>query len=327
MGVKLKSTYNMKAKRLLSLLSVLPLISCTSNFVLESKVFYFDTLVEIKMYQGSKSDLNYIKSLIKDVDALSDNYHQRDVNNVYTLNHTNDIVTVDPTLYNLLQTSVNVSNQGATYFNPLCGSLSQLWKDSLANKEVPSEESVNSELSKITSSEIEFLEDNQVKRVGEATIDLGGIAKGYTLDLIHEYLNSKNYKQYLVNAGSSSILLGEKNADSGYFTVGIRDLSKAYLKLKNCVVSTSSKSVQGVTIDGTTYSHIINPVTGSAINLNDAVIVVSDSGYLGDALSTSMMMNTIEEIQQIEEEFNVKTIVIRGGQKIYSNKDLKVQYH
>ena len=318
----------MKAKRLLSFLSVLPLISCTtSNFVLESKVFYFDTLVEIKLYEGTKEELNYFKELIKQVDMLSDNYHEREENNVFTLNHTNEPVTVDPTLYSLLDFAVNVKNEGAAYFNPLCGSLSQLWKDSLANKEIPSEESINSELAKINSSEIQFLDDYQIKRVGEATIDLGGIAKGFTLDLIKEYLEINLYKKYLVNAGSSSILLGEKNADSGYFTVGIRDLSKAYLKLKNCVVSTSSKSVQGVTIDGVTYSHIINPVSGSAINLNDAVIVVSNYGYLGDALSTSMMMNTIEEIQQIEEEFGVKTIVIRGGQKVYSNKDLKVYYH
>ena len=317
----------MKMKRLLSLLSVLPLISCTSNFVLESKVFYFDTLINIKLFQGHNSDLKYIKNVLREIDELSDNYHQRDVNNVYTLNHTNEGVAVSGTLYDLLEKAVDANNQGATYFNPLCGTLSQLWKDSLANNLIPSDEQISSELYKMSTSSIEFLENHVVRRNGDATIDLGGIAKGYALDIIKEWLDVVEIKQYLVNAGSSSILLGEKNEGSGYFSVGIRELSNSYLKLKNCFVSTSGLSTQGVTIDGVTYSHIINPVTGSAINENDSVIVISDSGYLGDALSTSMMMNTVEEIQLIEEQYNVKTIVIKNGQKIYSHRDLKVYHH
>ena len=314
----------MKVKKLLSLLSVLPLISCTSNFVLESKVFYFDTLLSIKIFEKDKARLSYIKNIFRDIDELTDNYHQRDVNNVYTINHTNEVLTINHTLYDILDKAVNVSTLGATYFNPLCGDLSQLWKDSLQDKVVPSEESITQELNKMNSSSITLLDDDRVQRFGDASIDLGGIAKGCALDVVLDYLKETNTKQYLINAGSSSILLGRKNTDDGYFTVGIKDLGSSYLKLKDCFISTSSKSVQGVTIDGVTYSHIINPVTGSAINENDAVIVVSDSGYLGDALSTSMMMNTVEEIQQIEEQLNVKTIVIKNGKKIYSHKDLRV---
>ena len=314
----------MKVKKLLSLLSVLPLISCTSNFVLESKVFYFDTLLSIKIFEKDKARLSYIKNIFRDIDELTDNYHQRDVNNVYTINHTNEALTINHTLYDILDKAVNVSTLGATYFNPLCGDLSQLWKDSLQEKVIPSEESITQELNKMNSSSISLLDDDRVQRLGDASIDLGGIAKGYALDVVLDYLKETNTKQYLINAGSSSILLGRKNTGDGYFNVGIKDLGHSYLKLKNCFISTSSKSVQGVTIDGVTYSHIINPVTGSAINENDAVIVVSDFGYLGDALSTSMMMNTVEEIQQIEEQLNVKTIVIKNGKKTYSHKDLRV---
>lgn len=314
-------------KRLLSLISILPLISCTSNFVLESKVFYFDTMINIQIFEKDKAKLSDIKNIFKEIDELTDNYHQRTVNNVYTLNHTNEAVTVNDTLYDVLSKAVDVSSLGATYFNPLCGDLSELWKESLKNKTVPSDDSITQELNKINSSSITFLDEERIQRLGDASIDLGGIAKGYALDVVLDYLKETKTKKYLINAGSSSILLGRKNTYDGYFAVGIKDLGKSYLKLKNCFISTSSKSVQGVTIDGVTYSHIVNPIIGSAINENDAVIVVSDSGYLGDALSTSMMMNTVEEIQQVEEQLNVKTIVIKNGKKIYSHKDLKVYSH
>ena len=79
-------------------------------------------------------------------------------------------------------------------------------------------------------------------------------------------------------------------------------------------------------IDGVTYSHIINPFTGSAINKNDAVIVINDKGYLGDALSTSMMLSTIDEIVALEESLKVKTIVIKDNKIIHKHEDIKI-YH
>ena len=129
-----------------------------------------------------------------------------------------------------------------------------------------------------------------------------------------------------MNAGNSSILLGEKPSDDGYYLIGLNDLDGARIKAKNCFISTSSTSVQGKTINGVTYSHIITPETGSAINEHDAVIVVSEEGWLGDVLSTSMMCDSISQIQAIEKARKVKTIVIRNNKIEYSHPDIEVLY-
>ena len=133
---------------------------------------------------------------------------------------------------------------------------------------------------------------------------------------------------YLLNAGNSSILLGEKNNNDGYFTVGINEkiLPNSYLKLKGCFVSTSSIAEQGVKIGDKTYSHIIDPTSGSALNKQEAVIVISSSGYKGDALSTSLVNNTIEEIQEIEQLENIKVIVINNKTITYKSDSIEV-YH
>jgi thiamine biosynthesis lipoprotein len=313
----------MKVK-LIPLLFALLLTSCSENqLVLNDKIFCFATQIDITLYQGNSDNIKDIKDILEKYDKLTDNYTPRGINNVYAINQTNDYVSIDSDLLDCIEIAQDVTSQGAQYFNLLCGSLSKKWKESLSNGEILSQTVIEEELEKMNNTTLSFTTDS-IKRDGEAEIDLGGIAKGYALDIVKDYLDEKGISQYLVNGGFSSILLGEKYNGDGNFIIKMKDLTNTYFKAKNCFVSTSSISNQGVKIGETTYSHIINPITGSAINENDAVIVISDSGYLGDALSTSMMMNTVEEIKQIEIEQNVKTIVIKNNNVIYSNKDIEV---
>lgn len=309
---------------LLGFLSIL-LTSCSKNVTnIVSEFFCFDTYVSIKIYEGC--DVTKIEDIFARYNKLSDNYHSSDITNVYSINQTNEQITVTEDLYDLLETSFTMSEK-AGYFNPLCGSLSKKWKDALADKTILSDDVIASELIKMNSSKLFFLDNNVIQREGEAEIDLGGIAKGYSLDTVKKYFDDNNIHQYLINAGSSSVLLGEKNTKDGLFNVGLKDVKNAYFKAKNCFVSTSSISEQSEVIDGVTYSHIVNPVNGRAISKNDAVVVFSDNGALGDALSTSMMNNTVEEIKNIENELGVKTIIINNGQITYSNSSIEVLYH
>ena len=193
---------------------------------------------------------------------------------------------------------------------------------------------VSTTLYKINSTTLAFKEydeinnqiDHSVQRVGDAEVDLGGIVKGFALDKVQEYFKASNTSHYIVDAGNSSILLGEKNSKDGLYSVGI-GVDKAYLELKNCFVSTSGIEHQSADIGGVIYSHIINPTNGSATPLHDKVIVISDKGYIGDAFSTSMMNSTIEEIKEIENQYNVKAIVVNDGKIDYVNSALEVKYH
>lgn len=322
MVAKSKSTFNMKRLSCLALFLILPLVSCSNveEQALEKKVFCFDSMMEIKLYEGSEEDLNKIEDIFLRFDKLADNFKARDLTNVYTLNQTNEPVLVSSDLYDLLMVSNLASTKDAKYFSPLCGSLTNLWKDSLKNQQIPSEVAIQTEISKIQNSSISLLSDNYVQRVGEAEIDLGAIAKGYALDEVKKYLDSKNLSKYLINGGYSSILLGEKNTEDGFFSVGIKDFANYSLSLKKCFVSTSGVSEQGVKIGDTTYSHIVNPYTGSTINNYDIVVVISDCGYLGDAISTSLMMSSVEEIKKVEQSCGVKVIAIKDNNIVYKSE-------
>ena len=324
MALKLKFIFNMKKVILPSILLIVSLVGCTSGeTVFQRKTYCFGTAVVSKLYDGRNEYLDHIEQILRTYDKVSD-YHLRDAQNIYDLNHIEgkSITITSEELYDLLVTSFALKDE-LQYFDPLIGSLSDKWKESLAKKEVLSEEVIKEELDKIANTTV-IINNHQFTKEGKAEIDLGGIAKGYVLDIVHDYLDDKQIKNYLIDAGSSSILLGEKKTKDGFFNISLKDIPSTYMKVKNCVVSTSGTSEQGVLINGVTYSHIINPYTGSAINNYDEVIVISSDGAFGDALSTSMMFNTLDEIKELETKYDVKTLVIKDKKVIYKNEGIEL---
>lgn len=314
----------MKRKYLSFLLSLLPLVSCSQKgtFILSDTLYgCFDTFIDIRLYEGSNENITDIRNIFRKYDEYSDNYKAREVTNIYSINHTNENVEVDPDLYNLLHTTFEVSSE-LTCFSPMLGSLNKLWKEALNNKQVLSETTINEELEKIANSDFTFVGNNIVNRSGLAELDLGGIAKGYSLDIVKTYLKGKGITKYLVNAGRSSILLGEKDGGDD-FVVSLSELPGKSIRVKNTTISTSGVSEQSVTIEGKKYSHIINPLNGSAEAVfYDAVIVLTESSYLGDALSTAMMNSTTDEIKELETTYNAKVITIKNQQIVYKNEGI-----
>ena len=314
-------------KIVLPLLLSLSLVSCAKVEEYEDLFYAFGQApIHIKTYQGSAEDIQELRGILNTFSKETDNYLESDLQGVYTINNTTNNVTVSANLYNCLKQSNELSTNLDSYFSILLGSLSKTWKTALANNTIPSSETINSEMEKLHNTSLTFNENNQVQKTGLSEIDLGAVAKGYALDMSKKYFESKSITQYIVNAGSSSILLGQKNTEDGLFTIKLKDLSNTFIKAKNTCISTSSISEQSTVIDGVTYTHIVNPETGEARVINDTVIVLTESGILGDALSTSMMLMSVPEIVSIENEFNVKAIVIRNHQVTYCHKDIKLEH-
>lgn len=332
----------MKMKKMLVLPAFLAVLlsSCSKNTTYYGNLSGFQTVVEFQLYEGKKENVDEIEEILWFYHNLSNKYYfclvDDDDNqndrplNIYDINKSsyNGVsLKINEKLYKMLQTAFKANERGAKYFNPFIGSLSDKWKNAIKENTVLSDEEIAQELNKISTTSITFGPNYTIEKYGEAEIDLGAFAKGYVLDQIEGYLNLNKINKYIIDAGSSSILLGSNKTKDGLFTVGLKDVENAYFKAKNCYVSTSSISEQSATIDGVTYSHIINPFDGSAVCTNDAVVVITNQGYLGDVLSTSMMHNTIDEIKVIEQSEGVKTIVIKDGKITYQHPDIEVLYH
>ena len=302
-------------------------------------IFCFDTVVTVKTteYSGLMYSVHVQEAtcnILKEIDAVADAYKKRDVTCIYDLNATNEKIEISARLYNLLKRALEAQTF-APYYNPFIGSLSNKWKEALSKGEVLPESVIREELNKMKDADLILEWDGEDKyyaqRVGDALIDVGAMAKGFALDQCERFLHDKaapDY-EYMIDAGSSSILLG-RNRNNSNFKVKIKELSKqTYLYLKDSFIAVSGTSEQGVKIGDTTYSHIINPNDGSAVNNYDAVIVIAPAqgalnGYKTDALSTSLMMSSIEEIKYFDFNSDCSVVVIKDDNIVYSSESLKL---
>ncbi len=125
-------------------------------------------------------------------------------------------------------------------------------------------------------------------------LDLGGIGKGYALDLAADLLGEWGVKNALCHGGTSTVLaMGSRPGRDGWQAdlqnpSGDKDVLGSVL-LKDCSFSGSS----------TAHSrHIIHPRTGKAIPADRAAWALADNATTADALTTALCVMADDEIKR-----------------------------
>ena len=129
-------------------------------------------------------------------------------------------------------------------------------------------------------------------------INLGGIAKGYTVERAVSLLRSRGIQHGIVTAGGDSRLLGDRRGQP--FMVGIRDPRKddevaLTIPLEDEAISTSGDYERYFEEDGQRYHHIIEPATGLPASGVHSATIVGPDAVLTDALSTSVFVLGVDQ--------------------------------
>jgi thiamine biosynthesis lipoprotein len=123
-------------------------------------------------------------------------------------------------------------------------------------------------------------------------LDVGGIAKGIASQQAVDVLRAQGIARALVGGAGDIVVSGPPPGSDGW-TIGVATLTpnktepEIYLSLHDGAISTSGDAERFVVIDGRRYSHIINPVTGQAVEDRASVTVFAPDGATADALETS----------------------------------------
>jgi len=119
------------------------------------------------------------------------------------------------------------------------------------------------------------------------TIDLGGIAKGYLLELVKAFLQRAGQKRYLINLGGDLIAWGEKPGNKPW-VVGIQhprnpDALIATLPVSNTCVFSSGDYERFFIENGVRYHHLFDPHTAAPARKNQSSTVIGADPMLVDA--------------------------------------------
>ena len=155
-------------------------------------------------------------------------------------------------------------------------------------------------------------------------IDLGGIAKGFAVDLAIERARAKGVRHIIVSAGGDSRILGDRRGRP--WVIGVRhpmDKKRVVAKipLANEALSTSGDYERYFDEDGVRYHHIIDPKDGDSARSVRSVTILGPRAADTDALSTSVfVMGPEKGLKLVESLPEIEGIIVDAdGNLLYSS--------
>ena len=158
-------------------------------------------------------------------------------------------------------------------------------------------------------------------------IDLGGIAKGYSVDRGIEILQARGYTHALVNAGGDSRVIGDRFGRP--WVVGIRhpdhpDQVITRIPLVDSAFSTSGDYERYFDEGGVRYHHIIDPHTGHSASKVRSATVIAPTATRTDGLSKTAFVLGPDEAMRIYNRLDdVDAVLVAPDGRILYSKGLQ----
>ncbi len=200
-------------------------------------------------------------------------------------------IDVDDEFLYIIKTSLYLNEVSNGAFNPLIGDVVNEWGFYDGNYKVPDENILIGLLKNIDIENIEIDEKNKKIKIENGSLDFGGIVKGYAVDKIREILIENSVKEAVINLGGDILVWGDRK-----FKIGVNNprgdgIIYTFELNGNSTVSTSGDYENFFIKDNKRYHHIINPENGKPAESGlIEVSVVSESGIIGDGLSTTLFI-------------------------------------
>ena len=298
------------------------------------------TVFEITAYVSDKykadKAFNDVFKEINRLDYLMSNYKEES-----ELSKVNKYAASEPTdcdneLAYVIEQSLRYSDITDGAFDITVGPLMKKWGFFKEQGKIPGKEELESVLKSVSYKNIiieEKIKKSLFRDPGVAKtvsfrnsgtqIDLGGIGKGYAVDMAIRVLQGNRIHSALINFAGNIYAYGTPPGKDSW-VIGLQHPRKSErllgsFEIKDKAVSTSGDYEKFFTIDGERYSHIIDPRTGYPVKGIVSVTIVTDNATRADALSTGVFvlgldkgMDLIEKMQDVE------------GIIIYENADSKL---
>ncbi|MFI0428363.1 FAD:protein FMN transferase [Mariniflexile sp. HMF6888] len=252
------------------------------------------------------SEINYqsqIDSLFYVINKSMSTYQTN--SDISKLNRNEDSL-VDIHFIKVFETSKVIYKQTNGVFDPTIGAVVNAWDFGPEGKIINLDSlKIDSLMMSVGLGKVKRYGNKIIKPAG-TFIDFNAIAKGYGVDVIGEFLESKNIKNYLVEIGGEIRAKGENTEKQAPWKIGIEmphfDGEQSILKaieVNNEAMATSGTYRKfKVDAEGNRYAHIIDAKTGypSKTNLLSISVIASDC-MTADAYATAFKAMGIEKVK------------------------------
>lgn len=278
------------------------------------------TFVAITAIHSSRDEAeNVIGMAFEEIDRLSAQLSRYNANSpVAQLNYNGSLPNSSLEVLEIVARSLYYHKETGGAFDITVKPLVELYKDRFAAGEKPSESEISTVLRNVGSEHIRFEGGNISFSRDNMGITLDGIAKGYIVDRVSEFLAKKGITNHLINAGGD-IRANGSAAKGKPWTVAIQDPSKRkeypdVIHMTNGAIATSG-NYEVYYDQEKMFHHIVDSRTGHSPELSSSVTVMASSVMDADALSTSVyVMQPKAGIQFVNRQSGCECFVIgRNG--------------
>ncbi len=239
-------------------------------------------------------------------------------------------VVVPRELFRLIQRALKVSELTDGAFDITFATVGQLWDFKAENPRVPEAAQIEAALSDTGYRNVALDEDAGtvfLKQRG-TRLGFGAIGKGYAANRAVQALKDGGVSGGVVNAGGDLLVFGRQE-DGSRWPVSIADprdrqSTFARLEVEDQAVVTSGDYERFLVIDGTRYSHILDPRTGYPVGEVRSATVICPDAELADALATAVSVLGVKKgLELVDRLRGVEVLLVDDRGRLHSSKSLE----
>jgi thiamine biosynthesis lipoprotein len=267
---------------------------------------------------------------IRRIEALMTTWRDSEVSRINAAAGKSPVTVSDETL-GVIKEAIHTSEISEGTFDITFHTLHGLWKfDEDLDPHPPTEKDIKARLPFVGYRNIKL--DEQAKTVmlakEKTQIGLGGIAKGYAVDMAARVLEKAGLSSFFVQAGGDLLARGLK-PDGTEWQAGVRDPRGpegkwfAKLPLSDHAFSTAGDYERAYVVGGKRYHHIIDPRTGSPAMACRSVTIWAPTALLADELDDAVFILGPEKGMRLVESIDgVGAVIVDAKNNVGISKRL-----